>query len=413
MKGFVQIIEVVIASVIVLSTASFFLPGYKASGEWDTISADITVKDALAVMHRSGMLDAYVKEDDASGMSKKLSSMLPSSVKHSAEITGVPNSRIYVGCISRCSDLREMVEPLAFRFKGRKMQIIIQPMTPDNILPGTDAFFIYGYQDLSAYRQQIDAFLKNGGAIVLLGDVTQDNINSDSMLTEIFGLQWSGNSPSQVNKFYDTTDPTRLSYRVANYFKHSYLRYFNGEAFIVSEKSFSVVICEDGSGRYVKFNDACNPQNPGEPKYREGDVFSMQGYEIKIFSIGYDYVAEKDYGDIGIADSNYDFKGLLSAPRIAEDEKTIVSNTAGLSAVKGNVFAAGRSLWFAGYDNTRTDINHLLKASILWASGEKYSMNAGPVYVPDSYREVRYISVSSGRDYEAYTLSLKYWWSFV
>jgi len=60
--------------------------------------------------------------------------------------------------------------------------------------------------------------------------------------------------------------------------------------------------------------------------------------------------------------------------KIGYDERTIIIDLDNpISHVKVNELAHGRTVWFAEYEDD--DINNLLKAVVLWASGERYGMN--------------------------------------
>ncbi len=410
MKGFIKILEVVIASVIILSVSSFFLVSKDSSADqWYKINAEISLKDSLAVLHRSGMLDKYISDDNPEIFFENFSAMMPESVEYSVDIEGIPSNVVRVGCIRKCGELKSLLDPLTFRFKGRKMRIAVQAITMNDIPPETDVLFIYDYSDLSSYQQTIENFISSGGYAFLLGDVTQENINNDPALRDVFGLLWVDRTPSQVNKFSDITDVSKLSYKIADYFSNAYARFYNNGILTISQNSYTVIICEDATEKYLKFNRPCNPSSPGETKIRSGDTFMLEGYTLKAYEIGWDFLKEAYYADIGIADKRYNFKGLASS-QIAEDGNTIVSNTAMLSAVKAGSKGA---VWFSGYAMARTDISQLLRAVIFWSSGEKYNFDMSEIRVPEKYITMRYIMTSNNRPFEAYSINLKYWWLFV
>jgi len=100
--------------------------------------------------------------------------------------------------------------------------------------------------------------------------------------------------------------------------------------------------------------------------YNSDDV-SKISHKIKNYFLG-----------IGGDDTNpftFNFDSALEN-KIAIDEKSIIKHVdVSLSHVKVNKLIHGRTVWFADYDNSDDNVNNLLKAVILWASGESYRLD--------------------------------------
>lgn len=101
--------------------------------------------------------------------------------------------------------------------------------------------------------------------------------------------------------------------------------------------------------------------------------------------------------------------------RIAIDNKTIIFANQ-VSVVKTNSFVAkngkGRTMWFAGYDFTRqsenvNQTNKLMKASILWASGESYKMDSFPKKPASRFLGAKYLAILDG--FEPFEIELTVW----
>jgi len=107
----------------------------------------------------------------------------------------------------------------------------------------------------------------------------------------------------------------------------------------------------------------------------------------------------------GLSESTvFDF----SESGIGADSKTIVGSTR--SFVKANYDIKngnGRAVWFSGRFLSNEN-KWLLKAMILWASGESYSMDLYEKTVPKYYTRIKYILSGS----EDYAIDMKLWTVF-
>ena len=98
-----------------------------------------------------------------------------------------------------------------------------------------------------------------------------------------------------------------------------------------------------------------------------------------------------------------------SSSRVASGPKTIIVDDTGIFAyaktnsyiIEGN----GRTVWLANYPYTDLKANNLTRALMMWASGEKYTMNSYKKTVPISYTESSYII----QDDDPYQFLLTVW----
>lgn len=194
MKGFVRIFEAIIASMILLSSLTYFIFITKYSG-WGDAQTQLQIEDSIASLGRSGLLNSYIKSNDIASINNKLRQILPKTTDFSIEVSGIPNPQIYIGCVctdSERSALENMLSPLNFNYKGRNIEIRVSPVSFANIDPKTNIIFVYGYKDLTSNRTDIDKFLENG-TLVMLGNLSSP---LNDVMTGIFGLAWKGGTPS-------------------------------------------------------------------------------------------------------------------------------------------------------------------------------------------------------------------------
>ncbi len=352
-KGFVKILEAVLASVIILSSLSFFISITSPGDGWDKAVSELRAQDALGVAVSSGALQSYVKLNDQSGLRNYMRNMFAASTDFSVEISGIPNPVTYVSC--SCTDaqvasLKANLAPLAFNYKGRNMEIRVNKIEDTANLPEeTNVLFFYDFQELplmpanpsfmSQYQNnkaRLDSFLESGGTIFLYDDLTQAEAE-DATAMKIFGVSWkaAGNNQDK-GKFLDTTDAARSSFNIAEYYAN--LRAGNTKT----------------------------------------DMFSSFDKANNINQI------DEDLSTV-IESSNNKF--------------SLVKTSEGI--VNGN----GRSVWFPKNDNSQ-GISDLFKATIMWASGERFKMDGSAIKV--SGRESKGVSILV-YDTENYESKLTTW----
>jgi hypothetical protein len=310
-KGFVRILETVIASVIILSSLSFFFSIPAPESGWDATSAEIRARDVLSVSAETGKLQTWVRNNDSDSLRNYMRSMFSPSTDFSTEVIGIPNPVIYLGCNctdAEIADLRSRLGTASFSYKGRNIEIRAEKIDINYIRPETDIimFYTYNYYDtaLTSKRPQIDSFLENGGTIFLFDDLSDQNINDMVNVKKInlFGLEFDAITPQPSGNFISYDRPEFASYNVASYYTEL---------------------------------------TPGRQKTDNIDGF-INPSRIK-----------KD-----------DLHALIVS-NVASLAKT------NESLVKGN----GRSVWFSKFNSAFPRAGDAFKAAIMWASGERFKMD--------------------------------------
>ncbi len=343
-RGFVRILEAIIASLILLASLSFF---FAASPEkTDNTIEQMRVEDVLASLQKSGLLRTFVKDSDNGviELDKKLRELMPQAVDFSVEINGIPNPRIRIACVCTTGETNElmvMLSPMSFPYKERTITIEVQKTELENaagtradilFFPGKESMYDADVDEQEKIISAIAGFLENG-TVFLFSGLTQSDAedlkNAYSSLSGFMELGWD-DSGTNFNKgeFYDTSDPKTVSYKIADYFA------------VLS-----------GKPKTTDFDFVKNPQ--------------------------------------------------AALNKIKTDERTVIKSKGGgpnnaISLVKANETilenGKGRSVWFARYDAAcppsppppappvpcpADDVKKLFKATVLWASGEKYRMDSG------------------------------------
>ncbi|MBI5061469.1 MAG: hypothetical protein HZB67_04100 [Candidatus Aenigmarchaeota archaeon] len=129
-KGIMRIIEVIIASIILLAAVSFFLPSGIKSSEWSSSFVQTRAYDALVAIDRNSMLDMYVDNNMSAEMYNNLSQMLPLQVDFAIKISRADGSKYDMccayseECCKNMSIVRNFIE-IPYVAEGYKVNLLI------------------------------------------------------------------------------------------------------------------------------------------------------------------------------------------------------------------------------------------------------------------------------------------------
>ena len=258
MKGFVRILEAIVASIILLSSLSYFFT-ISAQTNWNTALLQTNVEDTLATMDKTVLQD-YIIENNKIAIENKLRSLLPDTVGFSTKLVGIPNPEIFIGCDCSDQEINDLKRILrldpndTIRFKERTITIKVKNESISSIDPRTNILFLFGYEDLTASRPFIDRFLERGGSTFMFAKI--DNL--DANLKEIFGLEEVTLGIENAADFYDTLLPANISSKIFDYFigvgGNVSLDFGFFEEDIIGVDDRSIVVDSRKTNSYAKIN---------------------------------------------------------------------------------------------------------------------------------------------------------------
>ncbi len=340
MKGFARILEAIIASIIILTSLTFFLTVSVKQSNWDSALSEIRAEDAISAGYKTGLMPSFVRSNDNTSLRNLLEGLFSKSTDFSVEIVGMPNPVIFVGCScsdAQANDISTRLAPLNFTYKGRPIEMRIQRISVTNVPDETNIILFMTYDDLNnAYntangKNSIEQFMESGGTLFLIGDLTQGQANSE-VIKNIFNLTWSGDSGiNAVGKFSDPYNSTNIAYNIAKYYENITGKSAENENF---------------------------------------DQFNTNGDTINKISVDNTTV---------IQTSNKKFS-------LVKGRKSIIN---------GN----GRALWFAENSNSG-QVNNLTKTAIMWASGERYKMDGAIKKIPSQTSQRASLIIHDTENYE-------------
>ena len=102
MKGFIRILEALMASIILIVSLFYFFGAFVRQSDWDSLAVNTQIRDSIASLDNNGELEAFIYNNDKVGLYNKLKSMLPKNIDFSTIINGMPPPNIYIAC--HCTD---------------------------------------------------------------------------------------------------------------------------------------------------------------------------------------------------------------------------------------------------------------------------------------------------------------------
>ena len=358
MKGFVRILEALISSIILFTSLSYFFTAYDYSF-WNAAPLRTLMQDAVYSLYAGRAVNDSFYSGDPAPLKDALEAMMPPTTDFSAEITGAPPPEIKIHCVCAIPEADAVRSRLGlantlFEYDRRTISIIMSADLDINKADkAADIILFLRTSDLARQEQRLSAWLGQGRNVMLLADLRQtDFTNSDvaPSLINVFGLAWIGGSPgTSKGTFTQADDVKKIPYKIAKYFI--------------------------GSSTYT---------------------------------------ASEDFG----------FNSGPSVNRITPGEGTIINSRAGATDFSFVMVreATGRALWFADYDAAASvtnpdgsvtlvndDTNKLLRAAIVWESGEKYVI--AERQLPSKQPYMRY-DFPGAIDSDPYKITILIWKAF-
>ncbi|MBI2971223.1 MAG: hypothetical protein HYY37_02265 [Candidatus Aenigmarchaeota archaeon] len=353
-KGFVRILEAIIASLILLTSLSYFFIIERYSF-WGDVLTQTQVNDAMASLYINGTVQQAILLNNATLLHTRLKRMLPETVDFSVEVRGIPNPVIRIGCnctTEETQKLKDMLYSTAFGYKKRNIMLVVTNDSLDNLAYAPiDVVVFFGYRQFdAANRSYLSNFLANGKTLFMLADLKENEVK-DGFIGPLFGLSWrpqgcGGNNGN--GRFPESQEnPSSYAFKVRNYFAN--------------------ISGLDANTVFKKFNTQSN-------------------------------------GD--------------GANCITVDETTAIESSNGrFSYLKLNITVSGkgRTAWMAHYtpdedeENAAEVLSNLTTASIMWASGEQFLLDPPFKTVPKVQRSVSYHHIGVLDGYETFATRVMVW----
>lgn len=418
-KGLVKIMETIIASIIIISSMSYFVLFYFGKPQWSYAFLESYGKDTLSALDKSGYMKYFMLQgnftEEGGGLLHYIKTMLPRNIIFSFELEGTPRPNIRIGCACEADDYQRIKSILSLSdtgranlsFNGRRINISVRSDTIDRLFFAEDLdIIILPFQVLlSAYSYEINNFLRNGKSIIYFTDINQTF--SDSYMEELFNITWVSGNPGSANVF-DISSPGKVSREISNYFILTPVRINAPGSFYLNGVSYQLATFYNVTTMrwYVNYSSGL---------YGVNDIFIAGGWSIKVVEIA----SNGNYADISIINRTYTFElpNAIGFNNISKGQATVISNSIYSSCQARDEVALngqGRVVWMKNYSESYTDINQLFKSLLLWMASENYNLekNLGiKKYIPDYYTKISYI-IPGNIDSEPYEAKLILWYAY-
>jgi hypothetical protein len=204
MKGFIYLLEIVIASILITSVVSFFFI--------TEIKQDWERSDLISI--GNGIINSLRDEDVyelLNGNFSKVEKLIPDNVDFNIKIEGIAKSNITVGCVNYCDYIETLLTPVYMN--GRWINFTVYQFDLSGGIPNYDVIVLVNYTEYSTYKNVILNYLNNGG--ILIGINATFN-NNDPDFNEIFGLIAGMPAGSDDFHFFEPYNP--LTEDIEKYF---------------------------------------------------------------------------------------------------------------------------------------------------------------------------------------------------
>ncbi len=388
-KGFINILELIIVSVVLITAFAALFPGLSYKSEWD--SAQLLLRGRDVAFTVDGIGRTYEYSFDSNSFDDFLATIFSESslITWSNTKDAVKNT-VRISCVCDNNQIDALNSwLLGVRINGRPIEFIVYQSTLDSIIP-SDVLVIWSDNiDLSSYRLQIEDYLIAGGGIVEVmdffadvGDVQRDIFGIDN------GIEW-GNDVNLIVKpdtgnqltyqtyklFYNL--PYRLSADAAGETTSKCTQSNMTGSFTVRELNRQFWVCDSTSVYFDTNGDG--EENTGA--LYAGDEFTIDGFDFRIA-----YVDSADQVRIAFESTEYEFVDFIQETGIesikpSDDDysrafviRTNVAPEKACGVVLNNA-SSWRTAWIANFTEdglgVGDDLKNLIISLLLWASNKE------------------------------------------
>ena len=351
MKGFIHLIEVAVAAILITIVIGTFFSVQSVKGDWEH-------SDLLALGNSMGF--AAEAADNASVLlsrfdrSIEINKTKPENIGYSLYIEGAPKETINVGCPGSCVKAREYLSarntPGSFYLNRRWVSFNVTDMSMSDDLEGYDVLLLINFNGYTTYKDKLINFTNRGKVVVAVENTPVSNDFND-----IFGLS----SASQIT---DTT----VNFTEYNPSEDKVAKYFLGMGFDIdvlgSGPRYGMWTIEevDKSIKATSSQVVINEGEVDEVTVSEGQTFTMSGQSFKLKKIF--YTTEPNEGIIIIqpTQASFEFNNFCEG-NVQTSGKEIVSNS------RPAMTANGTAIWLSEFtesDEYKTLIKSAIAANV-------------------------------------------------
>jgi hypothetical protein len=349
MKGFVYLLEIAIAAILMVVVLSTFF-AIRVKQSWE--SSDL-------IDFGNNMLN-YIKQNDSSFVKildrnfTEIEKIKLANIGYGMSVRGSPKSTIIVG-YAQFEKLQYIESLLTDAYlNGRWISFDVQEFNIEEGVPHfLDTIVLVNYTKYTTYKAQIMKYLNNGGVVVGINATYSDNQD----FKDIFGLQNLGTSISG-NNYFTSYDPETEDIE----------KYFMGIGFNLSTEWY---IWEDRWLVYYIDDAGVDKINITKPdmsdfRYRgEGETFDLTGPDGQLYSFKVKEIWPSDEeANVQVLDTGFVFRDFEESLDF-EGNQNVVSLPSGEAEMTSN----GSAIWISDFPYS-SEYEALVKAAIISRSDD-------------------------------------------
>lgn len=407
MKGFIYIVEIIIAGLTLLVVISLSADIPRIEHDWTKTKLIIYGNDLFFTLDEKG-----INWFDRNEVSSSIRNLLPMNMEFDIRVKNAIKPVISLGCAcpqDMLDTFREFLDD--FELNGANTSFRLEWIDPSNpSFPVTlDLILFLDMHIPDGKRNELENYLKSDKGVLEISGMDRDTI-SETIYRDIFNLGWIEESISMqgVGGLQDT-EPGKANYNMRKYFHHVPFRtdlspdlppkgitsctskYLSG-SFTIRESSYKLWVIDNSTytcdlALYIDMNGNGWLNDSGEGPYGEGETPKLEGYKFLIREIN------RNHTELLFQDQEYRFKpakmGETIYPRDNSSDRIFLKRadvlypdgrSVPLSTINHNVMGGkGRVAWLSNSTASylKSDVKQLIKSMIIWTAGEEYWLVRG------------------------------------
>lgn len=184
MKGFIYLIEIATAAIIMTIVLSVFF-SIRIKQDWERTDLISIGSNVINSLNKQDIYDLLNENFN------KIGKLLPNNVDFSLKTKGASKSNIIVGCspIETCDYTRNYLLTPTY-LNNRWVTFTVENFNmSDSEIPNYDAIVLVNFTNYSTYRSKINRYLANGGVVIGINATSGDKISQEALnFSEIFNI---------------------------------------------------------------------------------------------------------------------------------------------------------------------------------------------------------------------------------
>ncbi|MBR9682469.1 MAG: hypothetical protein GOV02_02235 [Candidatus Aenigmarchaeota archaeon] len=354
MKGFMHLIEVAVAGILIMIILGLFFTTQSVKLNWERTELISINSNVLHTLKASNRLPELFS--DTSNVLLETNDLRPPNVEYGIRISGIPKDVISVACPTDCSSVRSILSDNVY-VNGRWIGFTVNTINMGSVnLTDYDALVLYNYNQYGTYETQIRNYLSDDGTVVAIHNVTD---SADSTFRSIFDLTSSAGA--------GTTSPNFTSYEPVN---NDIAKYFLGFGFFAEASTDVGSGTKQGKldiwGTRFNFNLTSSTLRISGQTVNEGDTFTLGGpdartYQFRVKKIHWSL--SPSAVSIQPTNTSYVFAYNMAAAYTGNNIVSVDDDASGCTA-------NGKAIWINEYEGTGNDHDYetLIKSAIATSS---------------------------------------------